>query len=177
MRSAQFDRPKAVESRGEIHQHPPTACPELQKAPLPVTRVPARMPKGFANWIAHAGYGHYRSENTERNQSRRGYHDRQTHPPHRQPCPPSRAAGYHRRLQLCPIHPVVATPTPAEAGCLRDVAATTNNSEVTIISSFASEAGTGVTVGVGPDRAPWRCIGYNDGTTAAIVSLVDEGAL
>jgi hypothetical protein len=76
-----------------------------------------------------------------------------------------------------PNVPNVTTPTPAEAGCLRDVATTTNNPEVTIISSFASEAGTEVTVGVGPDRAPWRCIGYSDGTTAAIMSLVDEGAL
>jgi hypothetical protein len=76
-----------------------------------------------------------------------------------------------------PTSSVVTTPTPAEAGCLRDVAATTNNPEVTIIESFGSEAGTEVTVGVGPDRAPWRCIGYSDGTTAAIMSLVDEGAL
>ena len=81
-------------------------------------------------------------------------------------------------LAACAPAPAVTTTTssPAEAGCLRDVATTTNNPQVTILESFASEAGTEVTVGVGPDRAPWRCIGYSDGTTAAIMSLVDEGA-
>lgn len=72
--------------------------------------------------------------------------------------------------------PVAATPTLAEQGCLRDVTATTNNPDVSLISSSFSEAGTEVVVGVGPDRAPWRCIGYSDGTTAGIMSLTDEGA-
>jgi hypothetical protein len=69
------------------------------------------------------------------------------------------------------------TPSLAEQGCLRDVTRQTNNPEVVLISSSFSEAGTEVIVGVGPQRARWRCIGYADGTTAGIMSLTDEGAL
>jgi hypothetical protein len=45
------------------------------------------------------------------------------------------------------------------------------------MTSSYSEAGTEVIVGVGPDRARWRCIGYKDGATADIMSLTDDGAL
>jgi hypothetical protein len=69
------------------------------------------------------------------------------------------------------------TPSLAEQGCLRDVTRATNNTDVVLLSSSFSEAGTEVIVGVGPDRARWRCIGYKDGTTADIMSLTDEGAL
>ena len=68
-------------------------------------------------------------------------------------------------------------PTQAEQGCLRDVTRTTNNPDVVMLSSSYSEAGTEVIVGVGPQRARWRCIGYKDGTNAGIMSLTDEGAL
>jgi hypothetical protein len=34
-----------------------------------------------------------------------------------------------------------------------------------------------VTVGVGPGRALWQCIGYDNGSTAEIMSLADEGSL
>lgn len=67
--------------------------------------------------------------------------------------------------------------TPAQQVCLRDVANTTSNSEVVVLSSAFSEAGTQVTVGVGANRAPWNCIAYSDGTTAGIEILGDEGAL
>ena len=53
----------------------------------------------------------------------------------------------------------------------------TNNPDVIMLSSSYAEAGTEVIVGVGPQRARWRCIGYRDGTTADIMSLTDEGAL
>ena len=69
------------------------------------------------------------------------------------------------------------TPSLAEQGCLRDVTRQTNNMDVVMLSSSYSEAGTEVIVGVGPQRARWRCIGYRDGTTAGIMSLTDEGAL
>jgi hypothetical protein len=69
------------------------------------------------------------------------------------------------------------TPSAAEQGCLRDVTAQTNNPDVVLLESSYSEAGTEVIVGVGPDRARWRCIGYSDGTTTGIMSLTDEGAL
>lgn len=68
-------------------------------------------------------------------------------------------------------------PTLAEQACLRDVTETTNNPDVVLLGSEFSEAGTLVRVGVGPNRAPWECIGYADGSTAGITSLTDEGAL
>lgn len=68
------------------------------------------------------------------------------------------------------------TPSPAAQACLRDVTATTNNADVVLLSENFSQAGTEVIVGVGPDRAHWRCIGYADGTTGGIESLTDEGA-
>jgi hypothetical protein len=68
-------------------------------------------------------------------------------------------------------------PTAAEQACLRDVTRETNNPDVVLLSSSYSEAGTEVIVGVGPQRARWRCIAYRDGTTAGIMSLTDEGAL
>jgi hypothetical protein len=68
-------------------------------------------------------------------------------------------------------------PTPAEQACLRDVTRETNNPDVVLLSSSYSEAGTEVIVGVGPQRARWRCIAYRDGSTAGIMSLTDEGAL
>ena len=46
-----------------------------------------------------------------------------------------------------------------------------------LLSSSFAEAGTEVIVGVGPQRARWRCIAYRDGSTAGIMSLADEGAL
>ena len=70
-----------------------------------------------------------------------------------------------------------SVPSVAEQACLRDVTSTTNNPDVVLLSSSFSQAGTEVIVGVGPQRARWRCIGYNDGTTADITSLTDEGFL
>lgn len=69
------------------------------------------------------------------------------------------------------------TPSMAEQACLRDVTRTTNNPDVVLLDSTFSEAGTEVIVGVGPQRARWRCIGYSDGTTTGITSLTDEGRL
>lgn len=60
---------------------------------------------------------------------------------------------------------------------MRDVANTTNNSLVVVLSSAISEAGTQVIIGVGEDRAPWNCIVYTDGATAGLEFLGDEGAL
>ena len=70
-----------------------------------------------------------------------------------------------------------SAPSVAEQACLRDVTATTNNPDVVLLSSSFSEAGTEVIVGVGEQRAQWRCIGYSDGTTAGITSLTNEGFL
>ena len=70
-----------------------------------------------------------------------------------------------------------STPSVAEQACLRDVTQTTNNPDVVLLDSSFSEAGSEVIVGVGETRAPWRCIGYSDGTTTGIQSLSDEGKL
>lgn len=70
-----------------------------------------------------------------------------------------------------------STPTLAEQACLRDVTRTTNNPDVMLLDSSFSQAGTEVIVGVGPQRARWRCIGYEDGTTAGIMSMTNEGGL
>jgi len=68
-------------------------------------------------------------------------------------------------------------PNAAEQACLRDVTRETNNPNVVLLDSSFSQAGTEVIVGVGPQRARWRCIAYADGTTAGIMSLTNEGAL
>lgn len=72
---------------------------------------------------------------------------------------------------------VSATPGPAEQACLRAVTTETNNPDVVLLGSEFSQAGTNVTVGVGPERARWQCIAYADGTTSRPMSLTDEGAL
>lgn len=69
---------------------------------------------------------------------------------------------------------------PEEGGrlaCLQAVKAETGNYDAVVLSSSFSEAGTEVIVGIGPQRARWRCIAYRDGSTAGIMSLTDEGAL
>lgn len=67
------------------------------------------------------------------------------------------------------------TPTAAEQACLTAVSRETSNSQVVVLGSEFSQAGTSVRIGVGPQRAPWSCIAYSDGTTAGIQSMTDEG--
>jgi hypothetical protein len=67
--------------------------------------------------------------------------------------------------------------TAAQDACIRDVGREAGNSNLSILGSSFSEAGTEVIVGVGPQQAPWRCIAYRDGTTAGIEFMGDEGAL
>ena len=71
----------------------------------------------------------------------------------------------------------VQAPSAAEQACLAAVSNQTNNSDVVALSSQFSEAGTNVMVGVGPQRAPWNCIAYSDGSTAEVRSLTNEGSL
>ncbi|MCV2868471.1 hypothetical protein OEW28_07500 [Defluviimonas sp. WL0002] len=68
-------------------------------------------------------------------------------------------------------------PSAADQACLRAVTVETNNPDVVLLSSSYSEAGTEVIVGVGPDRARWRCIGFADGSTSRPMSLTNEGYL
>ena len=68
-----------------------------------------------------------------------------------------------------------ARTTDAERACLRRVAEETGNPVVAALGSELSEAGTSVRIGVGPNRAPWQCTAYSDGSTGGIQSLTDEG--
>jgi hypothetical protein len=60
--------------------------------------------------------------------------------------------------------------------CLRAVRKQTNNPKVVVVSVEISEANNSVTLGVGPQRAPWRCLVKN-GTVAEVTSLTDEGKM
>ena len=70
-----------------------------------------------------------------------------------------------------------SAPTPtrnlsaAEQACLRAVTVETNNPDVVLLNSSFSQAGTEITVGVGPQRAPWQCIAYSDGSTTRPMSM------
>ncbi len=69
-----------------------------------------------------------------------------------------------------------ATPGAEEEACLVAVIAETNNPDVAVLGSEFSEEGTNVTVGVGPQRAPWQCIAHSEGTTSRPMSLTNEGS-
>lgn len=85
---------------------------------------------------------------------------------------------------------MAATPEPAaapqaamrtgspvdEGACLSAVAQQTQNGDVTVISSEFSQANTLVIVGVGPQRAQWRCL-VSGGIVAETMSLTNEGTL
>ncbi len=73
--------------------------------------------------------------------------------------------------------PQAGAPRAEEQACLRDVTRTTNNPDVVLLGSSVEGAGMEVIVGVGPQRARWRCVGRPDGTTFGITSLTDDGAL
>jgi len=69
-----------------------------------------------------------------------------------------------------------ATPGKDEQACLQAVSTQTNNGEVVTLSVEESEANTLVMVGVGPNKAPWKCLSKN-GVVAEVMSMTDEGAL
>jgi hypothetical protein len=48
--------------------------------------------------------------------------------------------------------------------------------KVVVLSVETAEANNTVTIGVGPDRAPWRCL-VKHGIVAYVMSLTDEGKL
>lgn len=68
-------------------------------------------------------------------------------------------------------------PSPAEAACLSRVKSETGNYDAVVLSNSGfSEAGTKIIVGIGPQRAPWECFYYTDGSTSRPMSLTNEGA-
>jgi hypothetical protein len=67
-------------------------------------------------------------------------------------------------------------PSKDEQACLEAVSIKTNNGDVTVLSTETSEANNVVIVGVGPRRAPWRCL-VSEGVVAEVSSQTDEGRL
>lgn len=67
-------------------------------------------------------------------------------------------------------------PSKDEQACLQAVSTETNNGDVVTLSVETSEANTIVMVGVGPNRAPWKCLS-SSGVVAEVTSMTDEGAL
>lgn len=70
-----------------------------------------------------------------------------------------------------------SVPPAARSACLAAVSNTTNNGDVQIIEMIFSEANSQVTVGVGPTRAPWRCLVSSSGVVANVMSMTNEGFL
>lgn len=68
-----------------------------------------------------------------------------------------------------------STPSAAEQACLAAVSRDANNGDVVLLGSEFSQAGTFVRVGVGPQRAPWKCIAYSDGTTGGVEYMGTSG--
>ncbi len=71
--------------------------------------------------------------------------------------------------------PSASTPSAAEQACLAAVSREANNGDVVLLGSEFSQAGTFVRVGVGAQRAPWKCIAYSDGSTAGVEYLGSGG--
>ena len=69
-----------------------------------------------------------------------------------------------------------ATERQARAACIRDVREVTGNTDVVAQSSLFSEAGTEVILLVG-GAGTWSCIAYQNGTTAGIMSMTNEGTM
>lgn len=67
-------------------------------------------------------------------------------------------------------------PKSDQKACRKAVKRKTNNKDVTVLDASSSEANNMVTLGVGPDKAKWRCLVKN-GIVAEVMSLTDEGGL
>jgi hypothetical protein len=103
--------------------------------------------------------------------------------------------GPHRAHGTCEITeqetidsaaPQPATPSAAKPyddvpkrdkqACLKAVKKTTHNPKLTVLGGVSSEANNTVTIGVGADKAPWRCLVKN-GKVADVMSQTNEGGL
>jgi len=69
-----------------------------------------------------------------------------------------------------------SVPAKDKQACVRAVKSKTHNPEVVVIGVIGSEANNQVTLGVGPEKAPWRCL-VKRGKVADVMSQTDEGAL
>ena len=79
------------------------------------------------------------------------------------------------QLSSAPV-PAMRDASPQdEQACLTAVAKQANNSVVVLSSEF-SQANSLVMVGVGPQKAPWKCL-VSKGTVAEVMSMTNEGSL
>jgi len=67
-------------------------------------------------------------------------------------------------------------PKRDKQACLKAVKRKTHNPKATVINAVSSEANNTVTVGVGAEKAPWRCL-VKRGVVADVMSQTDEGGL
>lgn len=75
-----------------------------------------------------------------------------------------------------PAEPAMRTGSPAdEAACQQRIIAEVQTSDVVVLSSEFSQANTVVVLGVGPQRARWRCL-VSGGSVYEVMSLTNEGA-
>ncbi len=89
------------------------------------------------------------------------------------------AGSGNRQPPLSTSVPVMdeSVPSVARSACLGAVSRQTANPDVAIGNMIYAEANSEITVTVGPDRAPWRCLVSNQGVVQQVMSLTDEGAL
>jgi hypothetical protein len=69
-----------------------------------------------------------------------------------------------------------SVPGKDKQACVRAVKKQTRNPKVVVVGAVSSEANNTVTLGVGPQKAPWRCL-VKGGKVADVMSQTDEGAL
>ena len=67
------------------------------------------------------------------------------------------------------------TETITNEACLAAVRKETNESNVVVLMNEFSEANTLVQIGVGPSRAPWKCLVSNDGKVAEVSFMGTDG--
>ncbi len=75
-----------------------------------------------------------------------------------------------------PAQPADDVPKADKQACLRAVKKQTHNPKAVVLEAVSSEANNTVTVGVGPQRAPWRCL-VKRGKVADVMSQTNEGGL
>ena len=61
--------------------------------------------------------------------------------------------------------------------CNKAVKRKTNTKVTTVLEATFSEANNMVIIGVGPDKAKWRCLVKNGKVAGEVMSLTDEGAM
>jgi hypothetical protein len=69
-----------------------------------------------------------------------------------------------------------SVPGKDKQACVRALQKLARNTKVVVVGAVSSEANNDVTLGLGPQKAKWRCL-VKGGKVADVTSLTDEGAL